>query len=232
MAAQKKPKPEQNTKFKVLDWEPVSLFSVEQQPSHQRFVKQAVLLHHGIDMSADSWLHMDDPSSLNFPIPIQLWHAGYDVWLANNRGVSHSQGHAYFDLERDANRYWDFSFTEIGLYDIPAMVKQVKKTLQDDHFYDEFYHNIDQVLYLGYDQGANAMLYSLAKQEKRLLPDVSAVVLLAPCAKMNVEKSKTGMTFFKQIVMMSEVLGLQVLTGENWDKVRNMICAHIGVTWC
>ena len=76
------------------------------------------------------------------------------------------------------------------------------------------------------------MLYSLAKQEKSLLPHISAVVLLAPCAKMNVEQSKTGMTFFKQIVIMSEVLGMQVLTGENWDKIRSMICAHIGVTWC
>lgn len=49
---------------------------------------------------------------------------------------------------------------------------------------------------------------------------------------MNVEQTKTGMTFFKQIMMMSNVLGLHVLTGENWDKVRSMICAHLGVTWC
>ena len=76
------------------------------------------------------------------------------------------------------------------------------------------------------------MLYSLAKQEESLLPHISAVVLVAPCAKMNVEKTKTGMTFFKQIVTMSEMLGMHVLTGENWDKIRSMICAHLGVTWC
>ena len=158
--------------------------------------------------------------------------AGYDVWLANNRGVSHSQGHIHLDPERNAHSYWDFSFAEIGLYDIPAMVKLVKRVLEKDHFFDESYHNIDKVLYLGYEQGANAMLYSLAKHEQGLLPHVSAAVLMSPCAKMNVEKTKTAVTFFKQIVTMTEVLGMQVLTGESWDKIRSMICAHLGVTWC
>ena len=32
--------------------------------------------------------------------------------------------------------------------------------------------------------------------------------------------------------MMSDVLAMHVLTGENWDKVRSMICAHLGVAWC
>lgn len=51
------------------------------------------------------------------------------------------------------------------MYDIPAMVREIKRTLKTDHYYDEYYHNIEKVLYIGYDQGANAMLYSLAKQE-------------------------------------------------------------------
>ena len=76
------------------------------------------------------------------------------------------------------------------------------------------------------------MLYSLAKDEKKLTQDVSGVVLIAPCPKMNVQNTKTSMTFFKQVVMMSDVLGLHVLTGENWDKVRSMICSHLAVTWC
>ena len=65
-----------------------------------------------------------------------------------------------------------------------------------------------------------------------MLGDVSGVVLVAPCPKMNVEKTKTSMTFFKQVQMMSDVLGMHVLTGENWDKVRSMICSHLGVAWC
>lgn len=111
--------------------------------------------------------------------------------------MSHSQGHENIDLYQNSQSYWDFSFAEIGLYDIPAMVKGIKKTLDDQHYFDEYYHNIDKVLYIGYDQGANSMLYSLAKQESKLKHDISGVVLVAPCAKMNVERTKTGMTFFK-----------------------------------
>ena len=50
---------------------------------------------------------------------------------------------------------------------------------------------------MAYDQSANAMLYSLAKQESKLLKDVGGVVLVAPCAKMNVQRTKTGMTFMR-----------------------------------
>ena len=109
-------------------------------------------------MSADSWFQQEAGGetsayrdSRDFPIPIQLWNAGYDVWLANNRGVSHSQGHAHLDAEQHPDLYWDFSFAEIGLYDIPAMVKTVKRTLKEDHFFDEYFFNIDKIAYLGYD---------------------------------------------------------------------------------
>ena len=53
-----------------------------------RHVKQAILLQHGLDMSADSWFHQDKDGVV--PMPIRLWEAGYDVWLGNNRGTGHS----------------------------------------------------------------------------------------------------------------------------------------------
>lgn len=33
-------------------------------------------------------------------------------------------------------------------------------------------------------------------------------------------------------MMMTDVLGMHVLTGEHWDKVRSMICSNLAVTWC
>lgn len=101
--------------------------------------------------------------------------------------MSHSQGHTSYDPTQNPQRYWDFSFVEIGQSDIPAMITGIKKTLANSHYYDKLYYNIEKVIYVGYDQGANAMLYSLAKQEQSLKNDVSAVVLIAPCAKMNIE---------------------------------------------
>ena len=43
---------------------------------------------------------------------------GYDVWLGNSRGSSFSRAHANFDVNSEA--FWNFSFTEIGLFDVPV----------------------------------------------------------------------------------------------------------------
>ena len=51
---------------------------------------QSILIMPGIGMSADSWFTSPE---FGTPMPIQLYEAGYDVWLGNNRGTTHSQGH-------------------------------------------------------------------------------------------------------------------------------------------
>ena len=76
------------------------------------------------------------------------------------------------------------------------------------------------------------MLYGLAKQELEFLHDISGVLLIAPCAKMNVTKGKSGYTFYSSMATMSKLLHLHVLTGPNWDKIRAFLCVHLAVSWC
>ena len=76
------------------------------------------------------------------------------------------------------------------------------------------------------------MLYGLAKKELEFLHDVSGVILMAPCAKMDTTKGKSGYTFYSSVVNMSKLLGLHVLSGPNWDKVRAFMCVHLTVSWC
>ena len=83
----RKKKKKNNPYYKLLDWREAGPID---DTYDERFVRQAVLLHHGIDMSADSWFFKNDPDDTGLPVPIALYEAGYDVWLANNRGVSHS----------------------------------------------------------------------------------------------------------------------------------------------
>ena len=40
------------------------------------------------------------------------------------------------------------------------------------------------------------MLYGLAKRELEFLHDISGVLLIAPCAKMDVTKGKSGYKFY------------------------------------
>ncbi|XP_029171213.1 lipase 3-like isoform X2 [Nylanderia fulva] len=46
---------------------------------------------------------------------------GYDVWFANFRGNIYSKKHT--SLSPSSLEYWDFSFHEMGVYDLPAMIK-------------------------------------------------------------------------------------------------------------
>ena len=141
-------------------------------------------------------------------MPIRLWEAGYDVWLGNNRGTSHSQRHIQYHPEKEPKKYWDFSFAEIGMHDLPAMIKEIKHQLREQHMEDDSYKNIDKLVYFGYDQGATAMLYGLAKKELEFLHDVSEVILMAPCAKMQTTKGKTGYKFYSSMSKISDLLGL------------------------
>lgn len=77
-------------------------------------------------MSADSWFPGPE---FGTPMPIQLYEAGYDVWLGNNRGTTHSQGHQKLSMHEDAELYWNWSFAELGTYDLPAMIRHIKYTI-------------------------------------------------------------------------------------------------------
>ena len=133
-------------------------------------------------MSADSWFLSPE---FGDPMPIQLYQAGYDVWLGNNRGTYHSLEHTHLHFEKDAEQYWNFSFAEMGAKDLPAMIKLIKYTIGQDVDNPIIQHP-DKIAYVGYDQGATQMLYGLARLEESFFKDyVRGAVLLAPCTRMN-----------------------------------------------
>jgi len=60
-------------------------------------------------------------------LPIALAMVGYDVWLGNGRGTRFSSEHETMDWEKDEAEYWNFSFPELGIYDLPAALSMVKE---------------------------------------------------------------------------------------------------------
>uniref|UniRef100_T1JGF4 Partial AB-hydrolase lipase domain-containing protein n=1 Tax=Strigamia maritima TaxID=126957 RepID=T1JGF4_STRMM len=50
---------------------------------------------------------------------------GFDVWLGNNRGNLHYSRHVRYP--KLSNKFWNFSWEEIGYYDIPAMINNILK---------------------------------------------------------------------------------------------------------
>lgn len=52
----------------------------------------------------------------------------YDIWIGNVRGTTYSRNHTTlnaFGTRKNRQQYWDFSFHEIGLYDLSASIDYV-----------------------------------------------------------------------------------------------------------
>ncbi|XP_072851381.1 lipase member M [Pogona vitticeps] len=98
--------------------------------------KPVVLLQHGLFGEASFWVENMANNSLGFI----LADTGYDVWLGNNRGTSWSRRHQ--NLSADQEDYWDFSFHEMAMYDLPAMINFILKRTGQEQLY-----------YIGYSQG-------------------------------------------------------------------------------
>jgi lysosomal acid lipase/cholesteryl ester hydrolase len=45
------------------------------------------------------------------------------VWLGNIRGNTYSRRHVQYN--NDDEKYWDFSWDEMGYYDIPAQIDYI-----------------------------------------------------------------------------------------------------------
>lgn len=49
---------------------------------------------------------------------------GFDVWLSNTRGNYFSRSHKSLNPDKDM-KFWEFTFTDMGRYDVPANLKYV-----------------------------------------------------------------------------------------------------------
>lgn len=126
-----------------------------------------VLLMHGLLDSSSTWIMMGPHSGLGY----FLYEAGYDVWMGNARGTRYSKGHAKLNANTD-KAYWSFSWHEIGLYDLPAMIDAVlAKT------------GYSKLSYFGHSQGSTSF-FVMASSRPEYNAKVHVMSALAPVAYM------------------------------------------------
>ncbi|XP_049530888.1 lipase 3-like [Anopheles darlingi] len=138
---------------------------------------QPVFLQHGLLSSSADWLLSGPDRALAFI----LADAGYDVWLGNARGNTYSRKHV--SLSSDETAFWDFSWHEMAMYDIPAEI---------DYLYTirELERNDTRrnLLYIGHSMGTT-MAFALLASRPEYNEKLEAVFALAPIAFMGHVKS-------------------------------------------
>uniref|UniRef100_T1GF57 AB hydrolase-1 domain-containing protein n=1 Tax=Megaselia scalaris TaxID=36166 RepID=T1GF57_MEGSC len=126
---------------------------------------------HGILDTSATWVLMGPDSGLAY----LLSDLGYDVWMGNARGNRYSKNHTKLSI--DSQDYWDFTFHEMGKYDLPAVIDFIiKKT------------GFEQIHYVGHSQGT-AIFWVLCSEEPSYTKKIASMHALAPIAFINDMKS-------------------------------------------
>ncbi|CAL8134276.1 unnamed protein product [Orchesella dallaii] len=128
-------------------------------------VKQAVYINHGMSLASDCWNFQ--PNSRN--LPFKLADAGYEVWLGNGRGTTYSLGHKTKNANFDIG-YWNFSFHEMGIYDVPAVTDKILLETKTK-----------KIFYVGHSMGTTQYFIGLSELPE-MNDKIEAGFMLAPTA--------------------------------------------------
>ena len=97
----------------------LTIFRIQARGSGIRNGLQPLILSHGLDEISHAWIMSGQTHSLGFV----LADRGFDVWIMNNRGSAYSRSNMNYHVHD--GEMWDFSFQEMALYDVPAILELV-----------------------------------------------------------------------------------------------------------
>lgn len=159
-----------------------------------------VLLQHGLLSSSADWVILGKNKSLVFILADQ----GYDVWIGNFRGNIYSRAHV--SLSPSDIRFWNFSFHELGIYDLPTMISYIT------NMRSQALHT-----YIGHSMG-NTAFYIMAAEKPQITRMVRKVISLAPATFMGHVKTPIRYLapFANDFKIIADILGNGELLPQNF----------------
>lgn len=121
-----------------------------------------ILLVHGLLGSSGDYLVIGPNNSIAY----LLADRGYDVWLADMRGNRYSQKHVRLTI--DSPDYWDFSWHEMGYYDMPAIIEYILHQT-----------TARKLIYIGHSQGTT-VFFVMASARPEFNDKIARMYALSP----------------------------------------------------
>ncbi len=136
---------------------------------------KTVFLQHGILASSWCWL-INDP---RYAPAVMLYKRGYEVFLGNSRGNIFSTNHTH--LRTDSEAFWNFTFDDMAMKDLPAMLNYTKSTMNSDS---------GKLTYIAWSQGTTQFFILGSTENNNFLRNtVDRFVALSPVAYVKSTKS-------------------------------------------
>ena len=177
-------------------------------------------MQHGLFQSAEKFLWIGKKS-----LALQFVNSGFDVYLGNNRGNVYSRFNEHLDPVKNEADFFNFSFFEMGKYDLTATVTAILNHLPD-------YNDLS---YVGYSQGTTQMFSALALNQGHLQNKINFFIALGPIVRL--DHSTNGwvqvLKMFPESINRSlQEMNVHFLFGPEWGYVKTKICQLMPKKFC
>nr|XP_036669715.1 uro-adherence factor A isoform X4 [Drosophila suzukii] len=171
-----------------------------------------VLLVHGLMSSSASWVELGPKNGLAYI----LYRKGYDVWMLNTRGNKYSRDQT--GSRKKPRKYWNFSFHEIGKYDVPATIDLILKRT-----------NEPKLQYIGHSQGST-VFFVMCSEKPKYANKVQLMQALSPTVYLQENRSPVlkFISMFKgKYSMLLNLLGGYEISAKTKliEQFRQHICS-------
>ncbi|XP_018350333.1 PREDICTED: lipase 1-like isoform X2 [Trachymyrmex septentrionalis] len=151
---------------------------------------KVVFLQTGLFGTSDCWVLIGAGKDLAF----LLADKGYDVWLGNVRGSSYCRSHV--KLSPRNKEFWQFSYHEVGIIDLPAMIDYVLDYTKQKNLH-----------FVGISMGTT-VLFTLLSIKPEYNAKIKLAVCLAPIAFWTEVSPmmQSGINMVRSITNLQEIL--------------------------